>query len=455
MAQNQMQGLFTGPGVNDVYARQRQERDQKVRQAMADSAGAGGNFYANLQAKANEQMSQAFQGGVRGLLQGTDLAPAEDPRLAAARKRETDKTEIMAMLSGYSEDDVITPDEMRTGYSELMRRGYPNEARQFLKDAQSEELLGVKKNTALAELQKAASGGVELKFEGPVMKAKDNTLWQAATTEGGKPVFMKLSGPEGAEYDPKGAVIVDTKGQTIIERVKEKKEIEANKTTQIGLRELYKNELAKGKDKAKAFLDRRTNELQSKLGISADMAKKRAGAELITEREYIKGGIAATEALPKAEELLAIVSSGDYTGGKATAAFKSFKRLFNIEGTDDAAFRTGTQMMLLKLLKPLMGAKATDQDLIELKDALANPMQSTEANKVILERFIKQIKKDKKAGKYFASDDKATLGGWFIKQDQFSLLGTVPTPQAQRRVGEMIRKDGEAYKWNGTTWDKQ
>ena len=141
MAQNQMQGLFTGPGVNDVYARQRQERDQKVRQAMADSAGAGGNFYANLQAKANEQMSQAFQGGVRGLLQGTDLAPAEDPRLAAARKREGDRNEINDMLAGFKADDgKISEDELRKGYSELMSRGYPQEAASFLKQAQSMQI---------------------------------------------------------------------------------------------------------------------------------------------------------------------------------------------------------------------------------------------------------------------------------------------------------------------------
>ena len=136
-----MQGLFKGPGVNDVYALQRQERDQKVRQAMADSAGAGGNFYANIQAKANEQMSQALQGGVRGLLQGTDLAPAEDPRLAEARLMEKDRSEINAKLEEWATDeDGLTQKEIKLGFSELMARGRPEVAQKFLAMAQSMQI---------------------------------------------------------------------------------------------------------------------------------------------------------------------------------------------------------------------------------------------------------------------------------------------------------------------------
>lgn len=470
MAQNQMQGLFTGPGVNDVYARQRQERDQKVRQAMADSAGAGGNFYANLQAKANEQMSQALQGGVRGLLQGTDLAPAEDPRLAAARKREGDKTEIMAMLSGYSDDGVITPDEMRLGYSELMRRGYPNEARQFLKDAQSEDLNAantVKANASLLKAQNAAKAGRKLKFKGPVMKTKTGSFWQSALHEDGSEHFVQLSGPKEESFNKKGAEITDTRGQTWDDRVNYVGATEDIKTEQIGIRDQYKNALAKGKDVAKAFLDRRTAELQRDNNLSLDKAKQRAGAELITEREYIKGGLEATENLPQLEKLLAIASDGNYTGGEVASAFKSLGKAFNFESGSEASFRTGTKMMLVKLLKPLMDSRPTDKDLQELKGALANPDQSTAANIDILTRFVAKMKKDKKAGKYFANSSDATLGGWFNGQDAFSQLGTAMTPPDQRRGGEMVRKDGEAYKfnkvtnkwlpqrWNGKKWVNQ
>ena len=102
-----------------------------------------------------------------------------------------------------------------------------------------------------------------------------------------------------------------------------------------------------------------------------------------------------------------------------------------------------------------MGAKATDQDLIELKEAFARPANSREANVVVLNDFISKAKKDIKAARYFSSDPEATLSGWFNKQDRFAQLGTTPTPITQRRIGEMIRKGGDAYKWNGTTWDKQ
>jgi hypothetical protein len=461
MATPNFNGLFKGPDENDIYALQKQERDAKIRQAMADSSGAGGNFYANLQAKANEQLSQSLQGGARTLLQGTALAPPEDPRLAKARKRDTDKTEIVAILAKYSDPasdggKQVTEKEMNIGFSELMSRGYVQEAKDFLGMAQSMVLTDAKKNTSLAALQKAVNAGGkggQLKFEGNVMKAKDGTLWQSASTVGGVQKFMKLAGPEGATYDPDGAVIVDTKGQVFIDRVNEAKAIDMNKTTQIGLRDQYKSQLAISKDKAKAFLDRRTNELQSELGITSDIAKKRAGAELITEREFITGGSSAVTAIPKAQELLDIVDS-NMSGGAFAAKVKDFKRIFNITGSDEEIFRTGTQMLLLQLLKPLMGTKATDQDLIELKEALANPQQSTDGNKAILTRFVRQLKRDVYHGKYFRDDTEANISGLFKLKEKISGLPANPTfPVADRPVNEIINVGGVPVRWNGTSWD--
>ena len=268
--------------------------------------------------------------------------------------------------------------------------------------------------------------------------------------------------PPHGDLSPLGAQGLDSG-----ERVTEKNVVETNKTKQVNLRDEYKSALSVGEAEAKAVLDRRTDEIMTEHKLSLDKAKQRAGAELITEREFIKGGLEATENLPQLEKLLAIASSGNFTGGNVASLFKDLGKAFNYEDGDGASFRTGTQMMLVKLLQPLMDARPTDKDLQELKNALANNDQSTAANIDILTRFVAKMKKDKKAARYFSKNPEANLGGWFDGQDAFSQLGTAMTPPAQRRDGEMVRKDGEAYKfntgtnkwmpqrWNGKKWVKQ
>ncbi len=455
------QGLFQGPTQNDVNQTLRQERDRRVRQAQADNQAGGGNYYSGLVAKAAQQQAEAFGGlaGAAGKAFGSDML--EDPRLAKARKRDTDKNAIVAILAKYSDPasdggEQVTEKEMKIGFSELMSRGYVQEAKDFLAMAQSMVLTDAKKNTSLAALHKAVTareGIGKLKFEGPVMKTKKGYLFQAATTENSEARFIQLSGPKGAKYEPEGAVFVDTKGQDFMDRVRYISTTEEIKTGQIRLRDQYKSELAISKDRAKAFLDRRTNELQSELGITADMAKKRAGAELITEREFITGGSSAVTAIPKAQELLDIVNSG-MSGGSFAAKVKDFKRMFNVTGSDEEIFRTGTQMLLLQLLKPLMGTKATDQDLIELREALANPQQSTDGNRAILTRFVRQLKRDVYHGKYFRDDTEANISGLFKLKEKISGLPANPTfPVADRPVNEIINVGGVPVRWNGTSWD--
>ena len=106
MAQNNSNGLFGGPTVNDLHAAKRAQNRKSVRQAGADSAAMGGNFYANLQAKANEQLGQAASGVVGGLLQGTALAPPEDPAFAKAEKREADRIKFGKMFKDLKMDSA-------------------------------------------------------------------------------------------------------------------------------------------------------------------------------------------------------------------------------------------------------------------------------------------------------------------------------------------------------------
>ena len=106
MAQNNSNGLFGGPTVDDLYAAKRAQNRKSVREAGADSAAMGGNFYANLQAKANEQLGQAASGVVGGLLQGTALAPPEDPAFAKAEKREADRIKFGKMFKDLKMDSA-------------------------------------------------------------------------------------------------------------------------------------------------------------------------------------------------------------------------------------------------------------------------------------------------------------------------------------------------------------
>ena len=265
---------------------------------------------------------------------------------------------------------------------------------------------------------------------------------------------MQLTG-EPTEYNPVGATQVDTKGQDFKERVLEFLTERKIETQQIGLRDQYKNALKINAQKAQAILNRRTAELQAELNISEDAAKKRAGAELITEREYITGGIEAEKLLNRVQTLLKIVESGDYKGGAAMAMIKSMKRVINYEHKDDATFRTASQMFLLELLKPLMGAKATDEDLKQLKIALAEPSQTTTSNIDILKRFRKEMFKQIKDGQYFANNTDASIGGLLRRREMFRRASSVPSPINNRPDGEIVRKEinGEEdiFEWSNET----
>ncbi len=380
-----MQGLFTGPGVNDVYARQRQERDQKVRQAMADSAGAGGNFYANLQAKANEQMSQAFQGGVRGLLQGTDLAPAEDPRLAAARKREGDRNEINEMLAGFKADDgKISEDELRKGYAELMSRGYPQEAASFLQQAQSMRKLDIDADSVAQKSGASGVKGAQHAFE-KITKHRDSKgriLLRSVSKEktGGKVKFEWTDEVGNAVDAPTGKLqSLDEGGQTtaevqadraalIVKRreekttgAKEESDIDAGAATKL-----------KWKDSRQAMID---------LGEAAKLEFQDITRAIeLTDKIKTGGGM---QMVLKVRQFLG-VNSGD-------------------AGELASLFRTGVIARLKE-----MGTKPTDKDLEYLESAVQNLGQDQETNQRILRRMVGRVQQVISRGEYLKANKNMT-----------------------------------------------
>ena len=137
-------GLFEAQGntLSDVRAKISQEREAKVRQAYADVISGGGSIAAGRQAKAIEQQNQLFQGIAQNLFGSEDGMISQDPRLAKAVKRDKDRKEVVSILGTYTDPNSpggseISEQEMKMGFSELMKRGYVKEAKEFLAMAQS------------------------------------------------------------------------------------------------------------------------------------------------------------------------------------------------------------------------------------------------------------------------------------------------------------------------------
>jgi hypothetical protein len=77
----------------------------------------------------------------------------QDPRMAKAAKREKDRIEILAILKGFSDESSdggknITKAEMDEGYSQLIARGHPDDAAQFLSSAEKMFNMNFKKAQA-------------------------------------------------------------------------------------------------------------------------------------------------------------------------------------------------------------------------------------------------------------------------------------------------------------------
>ena len=372
---NPYQGLFSGQGVNSLGGVQQtmmREKNQRIANAMAQNAAAGGNYYSNLIAKSNAQLGEAAKGMMQGLaggslgnvgakvgphpiIKGTEegflrQALPQDPRLSQAMKRDTDRREILSELGKFTEEgsdggSMMTEVEMRKGHAMLLERGYVDEAAKFLAQAQNEVTIAAKKNNALAALQKQANPDDKLKFEGPVVKDKNGNVWQTASTENGKITRMLLTGDPKATFNPDGAIVINP------------------------------NEVGK---------------LQAN-----------------TSNDYIKSGVSARESLPQAEELLRLAKT--LTGGGAAASLKEAARFFGVDRMDAAKFRTESQMYLVKNLKAIMGARPTDKDMEELKDALNGESKTVAENVAILTKTIERLKKESLAGDYFAKNPAATL----------------------------------------------
>lgn len=126
-------GLFnTQNNAARVMLQMEAERAKRIR-----DAGSGMDPIVASMARAQQGMRESVGDLARAGSGLFGMKMPQDPRLSQAMKRDKDRNEMMQLLQGFAADGNITEDEAKIGYTQLMQRGYMQEAREFLKQAAS------------------------------------------------------------------------------------------------------------------------------------------------------------------------------------------------------------------------------------------------------------------------------------------------------------------------------
>lgn len=433
-----VKGLFSGPTPQDI--RQLMARENEARIVQAQKMGsAGGQPIAGNMAAASQRMRNAFNTMTGGLATAMGRGQ-QDPRLARAVKRDTDRREILQILEGYrTNDGVIDEREMKQGYALLLSKGYLTEAKEF---------------RAMVETMARKTSGNNRAKSGPVgvgtpVTIKTQEQANKATKETGQKVnigdtvaqinhydsTLDKYVPEYVAYigDPAQKSKMGTKG-----RLTELKGSQEIKGTQIRKTEKYKQEL-----------QRDTNKLKQLLNIKEDAAKELASINLKDRSGIINSGLTAAEDLPKLRALvdLAKLRKEGKTGGELEASFRRLGRSFGFENRAFADFRVGSQNLMIENLKRIFGPKATDKDMEELQKAFANENQTYEGNVSILEALLKKYEKEIDNTEFMRNNPLAS------KADLFDYVRTgrnVPTEIAIN----LIKEKRAELKNNPEEWKK-
>ena len=392
----QFAGLFGGDTIGDVRGMMEAERQARIRQAGVDARGGG--FLPSLVARARQRGIESLRGGIRS---GFDLAGAgdmitEDPRLAKARKRETDKNEIIAELNKFVADDgMISEEEMKQGYALLMQRGYPEEARKFLEDAK-----------LMAEVD-YIKGGKGKSVEGKLGKTK---LIQDAKGEKFFTRMMTVNGESKAVYaniNPKGPKEPEGTGAEL-------QVIDDN----VGQTGDIKLQRALDKLKEASKLRKQENEQKKELAIEEALNKKKNENRLDTRNKYIGAGVIARRGRRNVEIALGLAKKLR-TGGLPSAVL-SFKEAFGVAPADEGDFNSRTGGLVLAVLKDLLGARPTDADLKFLVNKMAGMTKSRKINVRLLQNALDKIDQTIRIGDWWSAPENAgkDLGDFSIQLQQ-------------------------------------
>lgn len=452
---NPYQGLFSGQGVNSLGGVQQammREKNQRIANAMAQNAKAGGNYYSNLIAKSNAQLGEAAKGMMQGLaggslgnIGGTEevrderlaypiIKPAQegflrqalpqDPRLSEAVTRDSDRKELMDKYKDFNKDGVITEQEWDIMISDLSSKGYMSEAAKI----QSMKLADVKAQT---ELLKADNTG------------NANELGWAKLMHKKKMDKFGIDNPEGTVH--KRGTVKDTEGNTFIE---------SSWTPKLGGKKAKSKMFWTPTDPATPDLKPvgKTVLVTSDQGVGASeeagLAGDRAGAVsqaqadvasdvrwTIEGETYQNQGITARDSIKRIDGALDALEHIERTGGYANLK----KNMTDFLGTTDVNvgnFDTITKMQVLSLLGQL-GANPTEGErafLLQASAGIANG--STEVNVALLNRMKAEAKRQQARGDWFVKTkkDKRTRAGFAEWNDKYQIEATTAKPMTNKQA---------------------
>ena len=408
-----VKGLFGGPTPQDIRQLMNQENELRIRQAGQDSRAGG--YQAQLMSQATERGRQALGNIFGGAMGAFGMKMPQDPSLARAVKRDKDRTEINSMLQKFTEDDgKISEAELETGFSELMSRGYQEEAFKFLQMAQGMAGLDLKKREMSVKERKVTIDEKLLPAALQTAKAKHlNSLKASKDYDVGTPVYQK-----------RGEDIIMITPIT-------------DKTTAV----TSKNEINLG---SYALLGKSKMTTGQRVGEESQIASvKQAGKDWASLRgKTIETGILSSRIKGKMTQALQLLKtiqknkeSGLSTGGFTANIKKPITDFLGKTAGNIGLFNKLTSDILLKELKKL-GTRPTDADLKYIQDKLANLGQSTEVNVAIIEDIIREMDKDVKAGDWLVTNtNPQDIGGLDLFNKAKTNLFSTPVAENNDPLG--------------------
>jgi len=402
-----VKGLFGGPTPQDIRQLMNQENELRIRQAGQDSRAGG--YQAQLMSQATERSRQALGNIFGGAMGAFGMKMPQDPRLARAVKRDKDRTEINSMLQKFTEDDgKISEAELETGFSELMSRGYQEEAFKFLQMAQGMAGLDLKRREMSVKERKVTIDEKLLPAALQTAKAKHlNSLKANNNYDVGTPVYQK----KGEDIIMITPITDKSKGVT------SKNEINLGPYALLG--------------KSKMTTGQRVGEASKIASV------KQAGKDWATLRgKTIETGILSSRIKGKMTQALQLLKTIQ-TGGFTANVKKPITDFLGKTAGNIGLFNKLTSDILVKELKKL-GTRPTDADLKYIEDKLATLGQSTEVNVAIIEDIIREMDKDVKAGDWLVTNtNPQDIGGL----DLFNKAKTnlFSTPVAENKDPAKIR----------------
>ena len=417
MARTAFSGLFGGSCELDVLCLMRRAEDADSKQARAFPTST-----ASIAAAAQQEGKNALKKMFGGVAGGLGLDVAVDPRLAKARKRETDKREIIGILQEYATDG-FSEDEVNKGWSLLTSKGYFKEAEEFrkmYKELQSKSDLSYKHKVLSQRkleyeldkkniLKSTREVGEYVDSEGKVF-SKFINLYKDATSG-------SVLVPLGNDSDkPVGKVRLKS-----LLSINEKREIETNKQIAIRNTATYKEGLS-----------RETARIQQGLDIGKDKAKMYADWAITNQKQTLEASNVAQRAIRKVEHMLTYIRELKAAGGKqgaVRAALNKVGRAFNIEAKEKGRFRIKARLLLIQDLRKLMGARPTDIDLKKMEEAYPGEEQPIETNEAILEEILSRYREEIFGGNFYRENPQGTPADFSrAVRKRFTEMGSYNTP---------------------------